>query len=402
MSDLANPARPLRAVVLSGGGARGAYEAGVLAYIFTKLPEKLRRRGRFRIFCGTSVGAVHAAYLASTAHAEQYNIAGLLRIWRGLKIHEALRLDAPDLLRLPLEIGALLMNKPMQHGLILNSARLQQFVVRNVRWERIRRNIAAGEVEALTVSATHIASGHTAVFVDRRGGAPLNWSRDSRVVAHTGAIGALHVLASAATPFLFPPIAIDGRWYCDGGLRQNTPLSAPLRLQADRVLIVHAGYENTAAENTATETFPPPSVLLGKVLNALLLDRLPYDLARMEGYNELLSGGAAAFGPGFIDKLNQTSERVRGAKYRPVETLMIRPSRDIGKLATDFLETHRKELGRGLNWFLGKIANRDRRGDSDLLSYLLFDGRFAERLIQLGMADAEAARDKLAAFFDGD
>ena len=288
--------------------------------------------------------------------------------------------------------------------MLLNSRVLQDLVMRDIAWPQIHRNMEAGLLDALTVSTTHIASGKTVVFVDRVQGDVPAWSRDQRRTARAVRIGPQHALGSAAIPLLFPAVSIDGAYYCDGGLRQNTPLSPTLRLGADRVLVVAVGHGRESEVPVTThpaeqEAYPGPSLLLGKVLNALLLDHLDYDLAQLEGFNRLLRDGQTAFGEDFLTQLSSSARTIRGASYRRVDTLVIRPSRDLGEIATEYVE----EGGAGLDgvgaWLLRKIAAEDAANNSDLLSYICFDGKLAASFIALGRQDADAARDKLIAFF---
>jgi NTE family protein len=243
------------------------------------------------------------------------------------------------------------------------------------------------------------------VFIDRNGGEIPSWTRDPRVVPRPTRIGPSHAIASAAIPLLFPPVKIDGAYYSDGGLRQNTPLSPVLRLGADRVLVIGLRHEDPTRMPPSPgaakdEAYPGALYLLGKVADALMLDRLEYDLLRLEGFNMLIGGGAQTYGDkAFVDTLHETSMRMRGARYRHIHTLVIRPSRDIGEMSSEFLDVFRTKLGPLSGWLFGKIADDDFLGESDLLSYMLFDGRLATALIELGRADADAARSKLIEFF---
>jgi len=397
------PAQPVRGIVLSGGGARGAYEAGVLDYLFRELPRPLVERSRVRVLCGTSVGAVHACYLAATAHVPDHDAARLTQMWRSLELDDMLRLKPLDLLRLPVDAVGIATGASLPPAVLVNPDALRNLVVRHTPWEHITENLARGLVDAVTVTATHIASGKTINFVQHKDGQVPPWTRDRRVVARAAALRPVHALASAAIPFLFPPVRIDEGYYCDGGLRQNTPLSPALRLGADRVLVVGLRHE---AENTSGKGFGPgqvehppgPFMLLGKLLDALLLDHIDYDLARLEGFNTLLRDGQLAFGEGFGHEINAIAKRVRGVSYREVGTTVIRPSRDIGAMATEFVFQHRSRLKILARFVLRKIADADSLADSDFLSYLLFDGRFADSLIELGRADADASRERLIEF----
>ena len=393
---------PVRSLVLSGGGARGAYEVGVLKYIFTELPQKLLEKGRIQILSGTSVGAINACFLAANAHEPQSNIEKLANLWRGLRLDQFLRINGRDMVRLPLELRSFFQQTEHQRGFLINTEALQRLVTQEVDWPRIRHNLERGVISSLTVSATHISSGKTMVFIDRADGGVPPWTRDQRRVARAARIGPAHAIASAAIPVLFPAVAIDGAYYCDGGLRQNTPLSPALRLGADRVLVIAVGHGRGGGpipQQEEKEVYPGPSVLLGKVFNALLLDHLDYDLAQLRGFNRLLDDGKLAFGDSFLTELSKTTERIRGAGYRNVASLVVRPSRDLGEMAADFMAAGNVHLEGVGGWMLRRLAVHSAAKNSDLLSYLLFDGTLAEALIALGMHDADAARTELINFF---
>ncbi len=406
--------QPVRSIVLSGGGARGSYEAGVLASIFTELPKTVLQKARVKILCGTSVGAIHACFLGAWAHHPDYNINMLLDVWRGFRLDNLLRLGTWDLLRLPLDVRRLFHPDTAETGLFLNFAVLQKLVAEDIPWPHLHDNLARGAVDGVTVSATHITSGRTVVFVDRPQGVP-SWTRDQRRVVRPTRIGPMHALASAAIPLLFPAVSIDGTYYCDGGLRQNTPLSPALRLGADRVLVIPVGHGRESDSSVAPQAAPPdadmctgeaypkPSLLAGKVLNALLLDHLDYDLAQLRGFNRLLEDGTRTFGESFLTELSNTTERFRGAGYRHVDTVVVRPSRDLGEMASEFLESGvlDRDLKPVARWLMRWMSSSPGkvRGNADLLSYLLFDGRLATSLIATGMADADAARSRLIDFF---
>jgi NTE family protein len=391
---------PVRGLVLSGCGARGAYEVGVLAYVLQELPAEAIRSERFQILCGSSVGAIHACFLAGSAHRPAYNISRLVSVWRSMRLERMLRLGVGDLAR---DIRRLLRRRQEPGSVTFNSDLLQDVVVREVPWRLIRHNLHGRQVEALAVTATHVTSGKTATFVDARGGGMPIWSRDPRRVAKATHIRPIHALASASLPYFFPAIANDGAYYCDGGLRQNMPLSPALRLGADRVLVIALREEEEGAQPlepiVPPEPYPTPADMAGKLLDALMLDRLDYDLARLDAFNRIIERGEAIYGEEFIGRLNETVRGVRGVGYRKVETIVIRPSRDIGEMATAFARTARPSLGGVPGWMLSKLGGQEAIASSDLMSYLMFDGRFAEQLIQLGMADADGARARLLSFF---
>ena len=390
-----------RALVLSGGGARGAYEVGVLAYIFGELPKTLAVHRKIKLLCGTSVGAIHACFLAAWIQQPDCNIGELLAVWRAFRLDKLLRMSNWDLLRLPYDVRRLFVSRDGEQSIFLNASIFRHIVHKQIPWPNLHTNLHSGTLDGVTVSATHIATGKTVVFVDKpRGGVP-SWTRDQRRLVQVAPIGPMHALASAAIPLLFPAIPLNGAYYCDGGLRQNTPLSPALRLGADRVLVIPVGHGKELASGPGIgthERYPGPATLLGKVLNALLLDHLDYDLAQLHGFNRLLDDGRKTFGDSFASELSKTSTHFRGAGYRHVDTVVVRPSRDLGEMAAEFTDSGVVKVG-PLARFLLKQASSGQGGPSDLLSYLLFDGRLCSALIELGMTDADAARQSLIDFF---
>jgi NTE family protein len=212
-----------------------------------------------------------------------------------------------------------------------------------------------------------------------------------------------HVLASAAIPIVFPPVFIKADLFCDGGLRLNTPLSPALHLGADRVLVIGMStHPESARPELAMGRFPGLSFLLGKVLDAFLLDHVNFDVEELELVNQTLRDGIEAYGPGFVERTNEVAVARGGAPRRLVEPLVIRPSEDIGERAAAYLRRERVWLGRQLGKVLLRAIDVGEGADSaDLASYLLFDGEFARGLIELGRRDAAARHDELEAFLYG-
>ncbi len=403
-----------RALVLAGGGARGAYEVGVLRYVLRALPERAGLRPRFDIITGTSVGAINGCYLASRAERPDYGIEGLERLWLDLAVRDYLKLHLREIAQVMggvLGIGGEgLLSRSRSHsggrlGGILNTSSLDALVRDHFDAERLARNIDSGRIGAVTVSATEIATGRTVTFIQSRDPLP-RWSRDSRRHAERTALQPEHALASAAIPFLFPPVRVDGGYYCDGSLRQPTPLSPALRLGADRVLVIalrHDGPEPAPPErrDEHLRAYPNALFLLGKVLNSLLLDPVQYDLAVLERINRILALGELVYGPTFEAELNRVVSPLRGKPYKIVDDILIQPSDDIGDLAAAVaLGLNGREWGSGpAARLFRRFAQADARGQGDLLSYLLFEGSFARRLMDMGYRDAEAQHDALVRFF---
>jgi NTE family protein len=404
----------VRALVLSGGGARGAYEAGALRFILDELPKRLGHPVRFDLLCGTSVGAIHACYLAATAH-QDHEARGerLASVWRGFRLEEVLPLSTLDLLQMPRRLlglwrggAALVRRRPERLYGLLDTTRLSKIVEDSIPWRSIRKNVAEQRVRAVCVAATQIVTGHTIVFVEGREPGAMRWTREPTVVPRPARLTPSHALASAAIPVLFPAVRVGSTYYSDGGLRLNTPLMPAVYLGADRVLVIGLSNRSqdrieAAAAERRIEAYGNPIFMFGKVLNALLLDHLDTDLARMRLVNDLLAAGMRAYGPAFIDRLNGPGVHQRGTRYRMIDDVVIRPSVGLGAVAGNVLERKRGEprLAPLLRFFLRALGSGGTTSESDLLSYLLFDEAYAVPAMELGFADARAHEEDLLRFF---
>jgi len=400
--------RPKIGFVLSGGGSRGAYEAGIIHYLRTDLAKRLGRHVPLDIVTGTSVGAINAAFLAATMSDPDTQAQQITSAWRALRLEELISLKPMDVLRAArMMLGG---DPPLpapgsfRYGGLLDTNGLERFVLRMIPWRGIDRSLRGRHLQAISVSATHVGTGHTVVFLSSAEPVPREWSRDPFVRHRAARIGPRHVLASAAIPMLFPAVKIGEEYYTDGGLRQNTPMSPAIRLGADRMLLIslrHVATATEASQRERTEAYPKPLFLAGKALNALLLDHTEYDLARMQRINLILEAGNASFGDKFEDMMNHALVRLRGAPLRRIQAVHIRPSEDIGALAAQFVASGRMRVsGIVARRLIERLAAGEGRHESDLLSYLLFDGNFAAQLIDLGRHDAAKKADELAALFD--
>jgi NTE family protein len=401
----------LVALVLAGGAARGAYEVGVVMHILTAVAKDIGRPVPFDILCGTSVGAINACTLA--AHAEHPLARGelLIKHWQGLRLDQVARPSRSEILGL---FGSMVGRKrpppgpdETRRGGLIDPRGIEDIVRQVISPGGIRRNIEAGRVKALTVSTTDVSSGRTVIFLQRKEHTQPKWSRDPTISVRATQISAEHALASAAVPLLFPAVRIDGDFYCDGGLRQNVPLSPARRLGADGMIVVNPRY--IPAEQPTVDLarerqrdYPGPLFLFGKALNALLLDRIDADIDRLARINLILEAGVRRFGPNFVDELNKElgDKRVHGLKR--LRVVHIRASADIGALAAAYVRSP-DFAGRTAGMIgsvLRRISEWEGAGEADLLSYILFDGEFATRLMELGRNDARARHAELCAFFD--
>jgi NTE family protein len=397
-------------VVLSGGGARGAYEAGVIAGIVEVLSKRSPASAPFGIFTGTSVGAINASWLAAHADRPDMNIEGLLDHWRRLEIAKHLSLDPLRFFAGPrwgARLAKLRGEGDERWGRsLLDPRALEELVESSVPYDRLRENVRTGCVRALVVAALEISTGRTTMFAELADGVELKPMRDPRRVVRDSKIDAAHVLASAAIPLLFPARRIGNYYYCDGGVRFNTPIAPALRCGAERLVVVSLLYptalflsEDEEAKRAHMHAYPKPIFLLGKILNALLLDPVRYDLQVLDGLNLLIGTLEETLDPHELERVRKVISETRGLPYKKIDTLVFRPSEDIGRLAHDHAE--RAKIGTLSSLLVTRVADLGADLEADLLSFVLFDGTFASALIELGRRDALARKDEIEAFFLG-
>ena len=382
---------------------RGAYEVGVIAGIIEALGLERDDHAPFEIFAGTSVGAINAAYAVANAHRGDLAIHELVDTWKGLRIHSHLRLHPWGLvpgLRRSRKRGE---DDEYLGKSLLDPRPLELLVRRSVSWERLHANVASGIASALFVAALDVATGRTTLFSELAPESPFRPSRDPRRQASFGPVNADHVLASAAIPLLFPARKLGDTYFCDGGLRFNTPIAPVIRAGADRLVVISTRSTESRAlpAEQVIEQYPSVTFLAGKILNALLLDPMDYDLQVLARTNLLVDALEDALTPDSLAAVQRRLIEARGAPYRRLETLVFSPSEDIGKLAAEHLREHldRWDLGRLPRWLLGRAAHEQATWEADWATYLLFDGLFGERLVDLGFKDARARKNEIRSFF---
>lgn len=370
-------------LVLSGGGARGAYEVGVLRWIARERPEFL---ARVRVVTGSSVGAVNAAFLASHSMTVQA-VDDLVSLWSDLRVNELLGFGPRHILGRLTKWRRRLVDGDIPGQGWLRTEGYEAIISDAIDWRGLGGVIQSGRLDALAITATEVATGRTHVFVHHHEemARPI-WPYDGSMVGWNTRLGPAHVLASASLPFLFSPVEIDGKWFCDGGLRQNTPLSPALRLGANQLLAVSLKMEGESSASEQAE-FPGFGQLWGKLLNSLFLDRLLWDLDRLSRINTVLECVEELYGKDALPRLQAALVKRGRRPYEPVDFVGIRPSGDIGAIAGDLLRAPH-QLNTELNYFLRRILGAGASGVSDAASYLLFDGAFADRLMDLGDRDA--------------
>lgn len=402
------------ALVLSGGGSRGAYEAGVLSWIFEEIYPALGPDFEFDVISGTSVGAIHAAYTAaSSGMAPKNRSTELLDVWSSMSFGSVVDFGWADLVRAPLRLAGIRAawgsgrsaSDNETFGGLLDVAPLEDLVRTRVPWNRLRPNLEAGRPGTLCVAATEVTTGAVSLFMDGLEADITPWSYDHLVNARRVSLTERHVRASAAIPFLFPAVRIEDCFFVDGGLRLNTPLSPAVRLRADKVLVIGLKHEpgTTPPTRCDVESIAKPAYLLGKLLDVVLLDPIEAELRQLEILNALIEGGREAFGDDFQDRIAPYIRAKRGIGYRHVDVEVIKPSRDLGELAAACYRQN-KNADRS---FAGSILTRTAtigtpEQEADLLSYVYFDKAYTENLIELGREDARAQSEAIYRLLSSD
>ena len=377
------------ALVLTGGGARAAYQVGALRAI-----SELRRRGTcpFRIFAGVSAGAINAASVASGADEFPIATERLAETWRALSPDRVYRTDARKLIGIGsrwikvLSAGGMLGSSQINY--LLDTEPLRALLAEAMPISRLPQLFRSGVLRGVAVSATSYTSGLAVTFYDgARDVQP--WCRTSRIGIRQR-LRLPHVLASSAIPIFFPPVKVRGVFYGDGCVRMHAPLSPAIHLGADRILAI--GVQSPQPTEPPPERAPVPdgealplSEIAGILLNAVFLDALESDVERLEQVNRTV---------GFI---TPDQHGTSAQPLRPVECIVLRPSQDLGLLAAD--QYHR--FPRVLRYLLKGIGATGETG-SDLLSYLAFEPEYVNRLMDLGYADTMRRRTELEAFFEPD
>lgn len=370
------------AFTLSGGGARAAYQVGVLRHIGQRRPDLA-----VPILTGVSAGAINAVFLASNTGALRERTEALTQKWRSLTTDRVFRADPISLSRTALRwaftLGSGGRRITREAQSLVDTSPLREFLEARISGDGIQRNIESGDLVALAVSVTAYDTGQTTTFV---AGAPETemWQRPLRASVRDD-ITVDHVMASAAIPILFPAVEIDGRYFGDGSIRQSAPLAPAVHLGADKIIAVSSRYPRSAAEAGEAKApgYPPPAQIIGLMFNSIFLDTLDADAARLTRINHTLS--------------HIPEDVRRDYALRPIDLMVIRPARDLGTLALEYQEN----LPRALRFFVKGLGTRDGR-NADFISYLLFDSGYIGRLQQLGEEDAEKQWPNIARFLDGD
>jgi NTE family protein len=354
------------ALVLTGGGARAAYQVGVLAAI----AERMSGTG-FPILTGASAGAINVAYLAAHPGTLSEAIQGLKGHWSRLTADVIYGARTPTFVRLLARwLEGLALGRrdssPGGRG-VFDTRGLRAFLAQAIDFGGIEANLSRGRLRAVGLTATSYATGRTVTYVQGGADAPL-WQRSNRTAVRTQ-LSLDHLMASSAIPLIFPAVRLDGEFYGDGSVRQTFPLSPSIHLGGQRILAIGTRPNVvTYAPSLTEEQSPSVAQSLGLLLDSVFMDHLDADAEVLERMNRLLAG-------------RPTADAAPGA-FRPVTFLLFRPSRDLGDIA--------RECADGLPRTIRALARSfgaEGRGGSEFLSYLLFDPQYTGRLVDLGFED---------------
>jgi NTE family protein len=366
------------ALALGGGGARAAYQAGVLRGIAARFPQF-----RAPLLTGVSAGAINVAHLGNHTGPFAQKVEDLTRLWQNLSFDDVFSIDAASLIWRVTRIG-LRLSVGMPPGIaransMVDTRPLRRFLFRSLGTETellsgIQQNIAAGQLSAVALTALNYDTGESVTFVE--GKSIQDWERPLRKGVRTR-LSVEHIMASAALPLLFAPIRIGNDWYGDGGIRLVAPLSPAVHLGADRLLVISTHYEFPPFCKLRKKAAgpPAPAVVLGALYDAVFLDQLDHDALQIERINELLR------------KLQPQDRR----GLREVQTVMIRPSADLGALANEY----EKNLPRTFRYFMRRFGSKEAE-EQDLISTVMFHKDYIDQLLSLGERDAATHADEIA------
>ena len=375
-------------LVITGGGARGAYQAGVLKRI-GKLKSARTEGNPFPIIGGASAGAINGAALATGCDDFASATQTLAEVWATLEpsdiFHCGLLSQAHNSLTwiFDLSFGAILGGGNARS--LLDATPLRHFLSKHLDSDRIQENIKRGDLYALAISATNFNSGKSYLFIQGRKGHPL-WNR-IRLVTVATKITVDHVCASAAIPMVFQPVKLrtprGSAFFGDGCLRLQQPLSPVIRLGAEKVFVIGVRCGNKESqEETTDERHPSLAQVMGVLCNVMFLDHLATDVEHLERLNQLLNDG----------HINQPGIK-GGQKIRPLGTFVITPSVNLSDLA----EQHQKDMPSLIHYFVSSLG-RDAASCADLMSYLLFTPSYTRDLIEIGYHDASERIDEIEDF----
>ncbi|HXV87268.1 MAG TPA: patatin-like phospholipase family protein [Gemmatimonadales bacterium] len=355
-------------VVLAGGGARAAYQVGVLQALAEQVPEL-----EIPIITGVSAGAISAAFLAGHPGPIRRSVGELRGEWLRLTADKVYSVPARGVVRTAWHMASGVLRRgsarPTVRGL-LDMRPLARFLARSVDFPGIEANVGAGRLRALGLSATSYDSGKTVTFVHSRPEVPL-WERANRTSVRT-LVSVDHVMASSAIPILFPAVRLNGGYFGDGSVRDTAPLAPAIHLGARRLIVI--GMRASRGPGRGDATYPTSAAIAAMLLHSVFLDALDADVERLERINTLLGAMPAEVSP--------------PGGLKPVELVVVRPSRDLGAMARGY----RPRLPLPMDWMVRSMGSEQERG-ADFLSYLMFEPDYMGLVMEMGYEDGKNSRE---------
>jgi NTE family protein len=370
------------ALVLSGGGARAAYQVGVLRYLAKEFPSRVPD-----ILTGVSAGGINAAFIAARQEPFPQKIDELAEMWRNLHIDQVFKAEFGNLAWRGLRWAGRLGSggkSPLHAKSLVDTTPLREVLERELRAGTgpipgIQTSLSDGWLHAFALTAASYTTGQSITWVQTREDDVMpSWERPARK-SHCCPLRIDHVMASAALPFFFPAIEVDGAFYGDGGMRLIAPLSPAIHLGAKKIIAVTTRYARTReeADRPMITGYPPPAQVAGMLFNAIFLDQLDGDALQLRTINSLIEA--------------IPEDKRQG--MRTIDLLVVRPSEDLGRLAN----AYEAELPKAFRFFTRGLGTRETRSN-DMLSLVMFQPDYVKRLLELGEADAECRRDDFEEF----
>ena len=405
------------ALVLSAGGARGAYEAGVINYIRTALPPKLIKQN-FNILTGTSVGAINTAAMASLAHDPKVQGEMLKDIWFSLTQENIYCRDFGATKHfLASTLGGIFRNLATFNPLkisqragahftsFLDTSPLRDFLKTHINWKRIKENVDSTPLDAVVINATNLDTGNPELFLYKKD----KLEYQGRHLVHEGPIEVEHAMASSAIPIIFPSIHVGDNYYTDGGLRLFTPMSPAIQLGAERLIIVglrrRAMHQETKAHPIQIKNKKQPTISdqMGRLLNGIFLDRIDFDLQQLKRINMVIEASEKVFGKDYLEKINKQMVKdghkgdIASRGLKKIRAIEIQPSEFISKLFIDWFQKAEKGAVQfsSLEKLLVRLLDIEPSAGKDLLSYLTFAPSYLRLLFDLGFEDAKSQRQEI-------
>ncbi|MBL7685246.1 MAG: patatin-like phospholipase family protein [Deltaproteobacteria bacterium] len=397
-------------LVFSGGGARGAYEAGIIHYLRTMLPADIRNRN-FEILCGNSIGAVNTAFMAASANDPKQQGRKICEIWEQLREEDLYRRDLIALLNFVYKsTKGILSNfinseqRSSKFESFLDTSPLVPTLKRYIPFQKITKNIQSGFIDAISIVATNVKTGRVELFIEKN----KKTTYTGEHLTHYVPIQPIHVAASAAIPILFPTIQINGVPYTDGGLRLNTPLSPAIQLGADKILVIslhhHSKLDDIASQTKDSNRAATTSEVLGRVMDSLFVDKIQSDLEQMDRVNRLIDFGESICKGNFLKQFNEQvhsgydpkSKTARG--FKRLKVLRIHPSESLGTIFSHCYESRKDLYFSTIEKLMVRLMDIDPQSGNEFLSYISFMPHYLKTLLYLGFEDAKSHHNELKEF----